>query len=285
MLESHLQNHIREVAQCPSFSTYEERLHPYIRSVFKALPEFEEMPVQGNNLIFRHSRGSDRPTIAITSHIDKINHYGEDYPDVLPVSVTSKQIEGAMDDSAGVGLCLALAEASVGKDWPGLMFFFSEMEEKKGLKEHPERLKNNGKGYMHGMGARRIAETCKTHNCVPDRVITLDTTPLFKGEPGIALYSNHWELTELFASKSLKDVTEKTVEALSHIYPDIKLHNNTNDYLHYGYEFNVDSAKEVVSIAVEPSIYPYHQQGEKVYKKDIQHVFYIVSTYLSGEEF
>src|SRR5699024_3705791 len=139
--------------------------------------------------------------------------------------------------SVGVGLCLALAEQSVDKDWPGLMFFFSEMEEKKGLKEHPERLKNNGKGYTHGMGARRIAKACKVHKRVPDSVITLDTTPLFKGKPGIALYSKHWELNELNASQSLIDITEKTVEVFQQIYPSIELHNNTNDYLHYGYEF------------------------------------------------
>src|SRR5699024_933249 len=120
MLDPRLQSHIREVAQCPSFSTYEERLHPYIRSVFEALPGFQELPVQGNNLIFRRSCEPGQPMIAITSHIDKINHYGKHYPEVLPVSVTSKQIEGAMDDSASVGLCLALAEASVDKDWPGL---------------------------------------------------------------------------------------------------------------------------------------------------------------------
>lgn len=281
MDRTQLLHHIQKVAQCPSFSTYEERLHPYIRRVFEALPGSEEIETGGNNLVFRIGHDPRLKTIAVASHLDKINHYGQQYPDPLPVSTSDTYITGAMDDSAGVGLALTLAEWAAHTESPNLLFFFSEMEESKGLKEHPELLKDNGRGYEHGMGARHIAKSCKKQSIVPDEIITLDTTPLFKGEHGIALYSKHWELNELTATQTLKTATTNAVEQFRDICPDIQLHNNTNDYLHYGYEFNAESSKDVVSIALEPSIYPYHQKGEKVFIKDIYNVFDIMKAYLS----
>src|SRR5699024_6210649 len=122
-----------------------------------------------------------------------------EYPEILPVSTTNKHIKGAMDDSAGVGLCLAMAEKSINKDWPNLMFFFSEMEVKKELEEHPERLKNNGDGYVNGMGACRISEKCKKVGHIQDQRLTIDTNSVFKCKTGIALYSKHYELNELNA--------------------------------------------------------------------------------------
>lgn len=283
MIDLDLHKHITEVAQCPSFSSYEKRLHPYIRYIFESIPGYQEIKTKGNNLIFKNNHTRSKQTIALTCHIDKINHFGIEYPEILPVSTTNKHIKGAMDDSAGVGLCLAMAEKSINKDWPNLMFFFSEMEEKKGLEEHPERLKNNGDGYVHGMGARRISETCKEEGHMPDQIITIDTTPLFKGKPGIALYSKHWELNELNASQSLIKLTKNVVKKLKDISGNIILSNNTNDYLHYGYEFNSeDSEKDVVSIAVEPAIDPYHQLGERVFKKDIQRVNNLLFAYLDS---
>ena len=280
MDRSRLLHHIKHVARCPSFSTYEERLHPYIRDIFDSLSGYEEIEAAGNNLIFRVGQNPTAKTIAIASHLDKINHYGEEYPKSLPVSISEDQITGAMDDSAGVGLALTLAEWAANSDKLNLLFFFSEMEESKGLKEHPELLKNNGRGYEHGLGARRISHCCKAQSLIPDEVITLDTTPLFKGKQGIALYSKHWELTDLNASQKLKEATAHIVKQFQDIYPDIQLHNNTNDYLHYGFEFNTESPKDVVSIALEPSIYPYHQKGEKVYKEDIFKLLSIMKRYL-----
>ena len=280
MDRSRLLHHIEKVAECPSFSTYEERLHPYIRQVFDALPGYEQIEAEGNNLVFRVGQDSTAKTIAVASHLDKINHYGHDYPNPLPVSISKNHITGAMDDSAGVGLALSLAEWASNLDSPNLLFFFSEMEESKGLKEHPELLKNDGKGYENGMGAQRIADCCKGHSIVPDEVITLDTTPLFKGEQGIALYAKHWELNKLDAAESLKEATSTLVNQFQDIDPDIQLHNNTNDYLHYGYEFNAESSKDVVSIALEPSIFPYPQKGEKVFNEDMYRLLDIMKEYL-----
>lgn len=275
-------HHITKTANVPSFSTYEERLHPYVRSVFEAIPGADEIEVKGNNLIFQVGDNPDGPTIALAAHLDKINHFGENFPETLPVKITDEYIEGAMDDCAGLGMMLTVAEQATSRNWPNLLFFFSEMEESKGLKERPELLKNSGEGYNYGMGAKRISKCCLSHNMIPDEIITLDTTPLFKGRKGIALYSKHWELNSLKPSDHLIELTEKTVAQFIGIDPKIKIDNNTNDYLHYGEIFNKDGSNPVVSVALEPAIYPYHQKGERVFIDDITRCLDILGTYLDN---
>lgn len=274
-----LLSHIKKVAKCPSFSSYEERLHSYIYSTFESITN-DELTVDGNNLVFRVGNNPNKPTIALTAHLDKINHYGKDYPASLPIAITDHYIEGAMDNSVGVGLLLYFAEMAQKESWPNLLFFFSEMEESKGLKEHPELLKNNGKGFEHAMGARRIAQTCINKDWLPDQVITLDTTPLFKGDRGIALYAKHWELNGLEVSESLRLMTGKLIQYFLAIDSTIQLHNNTNDYLHYGYKFNARTDKDIISIALEPAIYPYHQKGERVFIEDLMQLLKILKAYL-----
>ena len=274
-------HHIKESARIPSFSTYEERIHPYIKEIFTRIPGAGYIEVPGNSLIYKLQSPGTEYTIALAAHLDKINHYGSDFPPQLPVEEGENYLEGAMDDCAGLGVLLALAEKSEElRSRPNLLFYFSEMEESKGLKEHPKLLKNNGQGYNNGMGARRISKACLENGNIPDEIITVDTTPLFKGDPGIALYSNHWELTDLEASEDLINKTKATVQRVKSIEPKIKLANNTNDYLHYGYEFNKDLDKSVVSVALEPAIFPYHQKGERVFKNDISRVMNILVRYL-----
>lgn len=272
--------HIRKTAEVPSFSTFEERLHPYIRSVFGPLEHAEELEVPGNNLVFRIGGEPELPRVALAAHLDKINHYGEDFPERLPVEVGDDHIEGAMDDCAGLGMMLALAERADTENWPELLFFFSEMEESKGLKEHPQLLKNGGEGYTHGMGARRIAGFCLEKEIIPAEVITLDTTPVFKGDPGLALYSRHWELNDLDPRPELIEATERSVARFITIDSRIRLDNNTNDYLHYGEVLNKEREEPVVSVALEPSIYPYHQLGERVFIEDIERALHILAEYL-----
>ncbi len=272
--------HITEIAQIPSFSSYEERLHPYIHQIFESIPSATEIEVKGNNLVYQIGNNPEFPTIALTAHLDKINHYGKDSPKKLPVDIIDGQIKGAMDDSAGLGMVVTLAEMAESRNGPNMLFFFSEMEEKKGLKEHPELLKENGTGYSNGMGAKRIAKRCKELEMVPDQVITLDTTPLFKGDQGVALYANHWELNNLEPSEGLIKKTKQTIDHFLEIDSDIKVDNNTNDYLHYGEYFNKDGG-DTVSVALEPSIYPYHQKGERVFIDDIQRSLTILESYLT----
>lgn len=273
-------NHIAEAARIPSFSSYEERIHPYIKQIFSDIPGAARIPVSGNNLIFKIAGNQDR-TVALAAHLDKIDHFGEKAPHHLPVAVTSEFIEGAMDDSIGVGTLLTLAELTSSHAMPDVLFFFSEMEESKGLKEHPARLKNSGKGYESGMGARQIAQTCIKNELIPDEIITVDTTPLFKGETGIALYSKHWELNDLKPTSELIHATEKIEKRFLTIEPEIKPDNNTNDYLHYGREFNQTNTFTVPSVALEPAIFPYHQKGERVFISDIKRVLDILVAYLN----
>lgn len=274
---------IKQTAEIPSFSSYEERIHPFIERTFenlKVADAISRIPVSGNSLAYSYQNGSSK-TIALSAHLDKINHYGPDYPKPLPVAETDEFIEGAMDDCAGLGIILAICYLIDEHDFPNLLFFFSEMEESKGLKEHPELLKDSGEGYSHGMGARNIAKACINQSLIPDEVITVDTTPLFKGERGVALYSKHWELNKLDAKESLINNTSEVVKHFLSIDKSIHLDNNTNDFLHYGFHFNEYSNKDVVSVALEPAIYPYHQKGERVFKADIERVFHILVQYLS----
>ncbi len=49
--------HIKNTARVPSFSSYEERLHPYVRSVFAPISEAKEIEIPGNNLVFQKKSG------------------------------------------------------------------------------------------------------------------------------------------------------------------------------------------------------------------------------------
>lgn len=275
-------SYIEGIARIPSFSTYEDRAHSYINKVFEDIQYAEQISVPGNNLVYRiPGKAHHGQTVAFASHIDKINHYGKDFPEELPFRQVDGQLEGAMDDSAGIGILLALSGifSNNRSERPDLLFFFSEMEESKGLREHPELLKNHGQNYTHGMGARRISRACIEQELIPEIIITVDTTPLFKGEPGVALYAKHWELTELDPSEALIARTEEMIKLFKELDPEIHHANNTNDYLHYGYEFNKKSEQPVVSLALEPAIYPYHQKEERVFIKDIDRTLHLLTSF------
>ncbi len=122
-----------------------------------------------------------------------------------------------MDDAIGVGLCLSILNQAASGDFPPLLLLFSELEESYGLKHNPERLRNGGVGIHSGLGAERISDFLLQSNVVPDQVITIDTTPLFKGEPGLAIYTDHWEKNGLIPSPELITATEKVYERLLEI--------------------------------------------------------------------
>ncbi|MDX1671953.1 MAG: M28 family peptidase [Balneolaceae bacterium] len=281
LLETAL-NNIRDVAAVPSFSSYEERLHPYINRIAEEIPRLKQVDAPGNNLIYMipGDGATGSSAVALSAHLDKINHYGRDHPGKLPVEVGEDFIEGAMDDSAGVGIILSLMQHSDQFRFPTLYIFFSEMEEKKGLKEHPELLRNGGQGLYSGLGAERIADTCLEQKLIPKLVVTVDTTPLFEGDPGVALYSRHWELNEIEPEEAEREETQEVVERFQAIDPNLELANNTNDYMHYGRLFNHDTGHTVPSVALEPAIYPYHQKGERVYIRDIKRVLQILTNFL-----
>ena len=274
--------HIKRCAEIPSFSSYEERLHPYIESVVKFIPDarLEKIPV--NNLVVHIPGKKADKTVVLTAHLDKIDHWGSEAPATLPFSETKEEIEGQLDDTVGLGICLAIMELAAQSDYPNLVILFSEMEESKGMKEHPERLKNKGRSLAHGQGADELSRYIIEEGIETEAIITIDTTPLFKGKSGIAMYSNWWEMYKQTPTEGEVQITEKVSKALLNINPEMTVANNTNDYMIYGRIVNRNSLNPVASIALEPAINPYHQIGERVFKQDVLGILDLLDAYLKS---
>lgn len=277
------QNTIDLVAQCaeiPSFTTYEERMLPFIEQVVSSIAGAELILVSENNAVVRVPGNTNKPVVALTAHMDKINHFGANWIQWLPVYINEDKIIGQLDDSVGMGLCLSIMQQSTGLDLPPLLLLFSEMEEGLGLKQHPEWLKNQGRDVRSSLGAERISDYLLMNHMVPDHLITIDTTPLFKGERGLAIYTDHWEKNELTPSSALISATEKIYLQILNHDPELLKYNNTNDYLKYGEKLNHNPAKPIPSIALEPAIFPYHQPGEEVFLDDIERLENCLLEYL-----
>ncbi|MEX0685811.1 MAG: hypothetical protein WD267_11765 [Balneolales bacterium] len=271
---------IGELAEIPSFSSYEDILHPCILEKTKELSGLNIHRIADHNLVLEISGTEGVKPVALAAHLDKINHFGENPPEKLPFKEGEAYLEGQMDDSVGLGICLGLALQSRNEKFPPLLVLLSEMEESFGLKQHPHLMRNHGKGLHHGIGAERISKFLKKENMLPECVITLDTTPLFKGDSGVAIYSKHWQYTKSQPSQAeILSTLALTNQFLEHS-PDLLLSNNTNDYLTYGKCLNQNSTDAVPSIAIEPAIFPYHQKNERVFKKDIENVYQLVKSYL-----
>lgn len=273
---------IMRCAAVPSFSTYEERLHPVVEELAAGIGTITHVPT--NNLIIDVPGKRDLPPVALTAHLDKINHFGEDLTQPLPVRLEDNKLIGLLDDSVGLGICLSLMCLSRDYDFPPLLLLFSEMEEGMGLRRHPHLLKDGGEGLYSGIGADRIADYLIDQDRLPGIAITIDTTPLFKGESGVALYCDHWKLNELKPSQALIDATARVQTAFQRIHPGIHIGNNTNDYLNYGYAFNRAREIPIPSVALEPAIFPYHQAEEGVYVSDIEAAAAILIRFLETFE-
>lgn len=266
---------IEACAEVPCFSSYEDRIHPMIQELVDRCPQAELIKVPRHNLLIKVNGREDVPPVALSAHLDKIDHFHEEGtpdnpPAKLPVHIGDHEITGQMDDTVGLGMALSLMFQSPLERFPTLYLFLSEMEESFGLKRHPERLYQGGEGLHSGIGAERLSAYVQANLPLPSRVITIDTTPLFRGEPGLALYSKHWEKNGIEASQALIKATTELEQLVVGLEPDIRLTNNTNDYLTYGRCFNEQQkAHPIPCVAVEPAIYPYHQKDERVFLEDI----------------
>jgi hypothetical protein len=205
---------------------------------------------------------------------------GHDTLEPLPIRESMGYLEGQLDDAAGVGIALALAQNPRRHKYPPLLILLSEMEENWGLKKTPHLLRDNGEGLYHGMGAERIARFLIETKRLPNVCITIDTTPLFGGTPGVALYAAHWEFNKCEVSTGERLKTEALAKKMTEICPDLLISNNTNDYLVYGRVFSAEAGRPIASVALEPAIFPYHQTGERVYLRDIKTVVDILDAYL-----
>ncbi len=276
-------NIIRKTAKIPSFSSFEERIHPLIFDLCRQLGLPDPEIIANRNLIVTIP-GKASGRVALTAHLDKINHFGADYPAELPYSETDTKLRGQLDNTAGIGLAMALGAEAKNRNWPDIQILLSEMEESYGLRHHPELMRNGGKNLNHGIGAKRISLHLLDKNQLPELVITLDTTPLFKGEPGVAVYSKHWEFTKTEPSAEEISLTKHVVDQLIELDAGLLLANNTNDYLTYGKTLNAGSQKAIPSIAVEPSIEPYHTQNEEVFVDDLRRILDLLSRFLDEYE-
>ncbi len=272
---------IGEAAKIPSFSSFEERIHPFVIEHLNEIANIDYKIVDDRNIIAYVPGDSAKKPVALSAHLDKINHFGEDNPSALPIEYGTSFIKGQMDNTVGIGIILRIAQIASLQDWPPLVLLFSEMEESYGLKHHPELLRDKGEGLHHGMGAEKLARDIIEQKINLQSVITVDTTPLFRGDNGVALYSGHWEFTKQQPDEAEESATKEIKEIFRKIDSDILFSNNTNDYLTYGKELNKPGRPATPSIAIEPAIHPYHQKGEKVYYSDIERVYGILKTYLS----
>lgn len=271
---------IEATARVPSFSSFEERLHPLIFEIAEGISACTIHTVRKRNLVLRIP-GKACGRVALTAHLDKINHFGEKYPDALPFERHSTFIKGQLDNTVGIGIVLSLMELAANEEWPEILILLSEMEESTGLNEHPHLLRNKGKKLYHGMGAERLSEWLINHDLVPEAIVTIDTTPLFRGEPGCAVYSKHWEFTKTTPTEEETGKTARLVQRILDIDPSLHQANNTNDYLTYGKLLNTGSGRTVPSIAVEPAIHPYHTKNEQVFIRDIERVLSLMATLLN----
>lgn len=272
-------NLIAECAKIPSFSTEEHHLHPFIIDFIKKNTPGKIELIHKNNVIVSVPSGkniqTDRnlPMVALTAHLDKINHFGDTIPGELPVSADGTRITGQLDDATGVGICLYIAFMSQKEKFPPLLLLFSEMEEH-GLYINPFQ------GVVSGLGAVRISRHLLITGRIPALLLTIDTTPFYQGTNGISLYSRFWEKCAFDPSDRIVAFTEKLEDYFLSRFPEIKHQNNTNDYITYGRHFNTGREYTVPSIALEPAIYPYHTKDEGVFISDVHQVVAILRTFL-----
>ena len=268
---------IKKCAQVPSFSSYEERIHSLIYEILAPV-DVEITPVADNNLLVYVPGKRDAPAVALTAHLDKINHWGEKYPESLPCEISAQKIVGQMDDAAGVGICLFMALESAKYSFPPLFILLSEMEESTGLKKHPHLLKSTD--VYPGMGAVRLAEYLLDKGTLPSCAITIDTTPEFRDGPGVAFYDSFWHLKhEFLPSSTLIGKIEQIKGFFLQKDPEIIVSNANNDYIEYGLTLN-QNGENIPSVALEPAIFPYHQAPEGVYCCDIDKIVHLLRDFL-----
>ena len=269
---------IKEVAQIPSFSSFEERIHPFIYDFIKSNKIPCKVYKLYNNLIVEIN-DELLPTIAFTAHLDKINHFNEEI-EKLPFNSEKESITGQLDNAVGIGICLYILKNFKELNIPHTLFLFSEMEESSGYIKHRHTLKNEGIGLHPQIGAKRIPTFLIENSIIPSLFLTIDTTPKFRGEPGIALYSKFWEISKRVPTTETLEKTVLIEQLIQSIYPDITLANNINDYIMYGEMFAANDLC-IPSIAIEPSIFPYHTIGEKVFIADIVKTYEIIAEFVS----
>ena len=284
---------IMDIAKVPSFTTYEFRLHPFIQKFCESIGAKPVFVDDGNIMV--ETRGTGELSVALSAHLDKNDYWsyeGEEQPRKIPVTSDENEdgklrLRGLLDDAVGVGVCLYLLKLSAHRQFPPLKILLSECEESFSWRRlTPDKRYNdgkckNGETFSNGMGARRLSKHLIEQEKIPAAVVVVDVTPLFDGEPGIALYSQPWERYDGSPTPELKQRTESLTKEFHKICPRLKDDNNKNDYVVYGEELNKNGSV-VPCFALEPSVKCYHTSNEKVFVEDIMETTEVLAKFLES---
>jgi len=256
---------IQSLAEIPSFSTQEQRLVTFIENIVPVEKNFVIERVPDNNLIICVPGKKETVPVAITAHLDKINHFGDNWGEaLLPFSVTDNKIIGQLDDAVGVGICLSMIFLKNSDENPPLYILLSEME------EQGEYDLSGTSDLFSGIGSFRISQYIMDRLPLPGLFITIDTSPQFDGNEGVAFYSRYWEKCSIKPEESLILKTNAIERYITARFPFISPNNGSNDYVNYGMLFNTNHRDPIPSIALEPAIFPIHQKGEEMFISDIE---------------
>ena len=290
--QSDIIDSILEIAKIPSFSTYEHRLHSFIIKFCQDIGITPVILEDGN--IFIETEGNGEKSIALSAHLDKNDYWGEKnqkHPIELETNRSVGEITGLLDDAVGIGICLHLLKKSVNGKYPPLKVLFSVCEEYffnqyHSLDGSSSILHNNGiceQGcqFYSGMGAEKLSLHLIEKNEIPSALIVIDVTPLFSGNPGIAIYSEPWQLINRNFSFETIAATKEIESNLKKICPRLAVGNNINDYIIYSHVF--ESCGFVVPcLALEPAVEFYHSPHEKVFTNDIIEVESVLDRFLES---
>ncbi len=270
---------ILQVAEVPSFTTFEERLHPFVRDFCEGVdvkPQF----IDGNNVLIE-AAGTGVRSVALSAHLDKNNYWDDNPPEEIPVENNGEYLRGLLDDAVGVGVCLYLLKQSALRKFPPLQILLSECEESFGFRRHPQLLKNGGDDTHPGIGACRLSHYLVEQQKIPGALVVVDVTPKFRGDPGIALYSRPWEMHGNEPTADLEEQTEALAAAFHRLCPRMKDYNNTNDYVTYGEQLNQNDMT-VPCFALEPAVNNYHSPEEEVFVDDIAETAEVLAQFLES---
>jgi len=268
---------IEKIARIPSFTSFEERMHPFLFGYFDALriPGLEIIPVPDNNLVVRIPGKRKGRIIALSAHLDKIDHFGQPEKPALDFRNDGSKLTGLLDDAAGIGIILGLMQQYHTHEFFDIYLLFSECEEGISLRKNREHLKGNADGLTAMIGSERISRYLIQNDIAPDIVITVDVTPKFEGSEGIAVYDTFWAGKNFKPPEALLDKTRSVTDYFRRRDVNILFSHNTNDYINYGMLLNNhfnQQGREIVSIAIEPAVFPYHSHDESIYISDIRKI-------------
>lgn len=272
-----LEELIFQIAKIPSFTTFEDRLWMCIEQCTAKLPVTVKRISENNCVISWSGNRPDLRPVALTAHLDKINHFEVAEIGDLAIAQEDDELVGQLDDAVGVAICLYVLVKSIQTpDCPPILVLLSEMEEK-GSYRHKKLLKNGGGGIELSPGSYRIADHLIDNTIIPDAVITVDTSAVFRKTGGVAVYTDFWEQSSTEpSSQTLRAKTSELFGRILKIYPEVLHSNGINDYITYGMKFNEELGSSVPSIAIEPAIWPIHAIGERMKVSDIHRVSSII---------